>query len=143
MADHNVVPTPTAQLAPAIRRGFVAGLLLACAAGLFAADTPPQVGPGNTRDEVISAYGPPKGQSHLGAKEILRYPQGTVTLLSGRVERVDFSAAGPRPAPRSRPTLEAPPKPATPEPAPAAPEVVNPWVTDVPSALAQAAKKTA
>ncbi|MBI5770197.1 MAG: restriction endonuclease [Verrucomicrobia bacterium] len=77
-----------------------------------AADTRPVVGPGATRDEVISAYGWPSGQSRLGTKEVLTYPQGSILISDGKVERVDFSpniqwaAPRPRPAPPSGTTVK-------------------------------------
>jgi hypothetical protein len=70
---------------------------------LSAASSAPVVGPGATREEVINAYGWPKGQSQAGTKEILEYPQGRITLEKGRVERMDFSPNVPWPAPRPRP----------------------------------------
>lgn len=129
--------------APARRRGLLAALLLAAAGLLCGADTRPVVGPGATKEEVINAYGWPKGQSQLGAKEILNYPQGSVTLANGRVERVDFSTTMPWPAPRPRPGTE--PTPATPAvpkaAAKPAPLSVNPWTTSLPGAMAQAQKQ--
>lgn len=104
------------------------------------ADNRPIVGPGGTKEDVINAYGWPRGQSQLGPKEILRYPQGSITLQDGRVERVDFSTSVPWPTPRPRPNAEAARKPATPAAAPAAPAAVNPWVTSVPLAMARAAE---
>lgn len=78
------------------------------ASGAFAADARPAVGPGATREEVINAYGWPSGQSQSGAREVLNYPQGKVTLEQGRVERVDFSMNVPWPAPRPRPAAPSP-----------------------------------
>ena len=69
----------------------------------WAADGAPVVGPGATKEDVINAYGWPAGQSKLGPKEILSYPQGEVTIENGRVQRVDFSPDKPWPAPRPRP----------------------------------------
>ncbi len=61
------------------------------------------MGPGASREDVINAYGWPSGFSQAGAKEILTYPQGQITLQDGRVERVDFSPNVPWPPPRPRP----------------------------------------
>ncbi|MBI5692363.1 MAG: restriction endonuclease [Verrucomicrobia bacterium] len=61
------------------------------------------VGPGATKEEVIDAYGWPSGQSKSGVKEVLSYPQGTVTLENGRVESVAFTMKPPWPPPRPRP----------------------------------------
>lgn len=73
-----------------------------------AADARPIVGPGATKDAVIDAYGWPTGQSQLGTREILSYPQGQVFLENGKVERVDFSTNVPWPAPRPRPGAPSP-----------------------------------
>jgi hypothetical protein len=47
----------------------------------------------------LAAYGEPTGQSKLGAREILNYAGGQVTLENGRVLRVDFRTGTPKPAP--------------------------------------------
>jgi restriction endonuclease/thioredoxin family protein len=83
-----------------VRRMLLAMVL---AGWLHAQDMRPVVGPGATRDEVINAYGWPTGQSQAGLKEILRYPQGSVTLENGRVVQVDFSTKIPWGAPRAKP----------------------------------------
>lgn len=75
----------------------------ASVAGFGATISPPVVGPGASKEEVINAYGWPSGQSQSGTKEILSYPQGRITLENGRVEKVDFSTNVPWPAPRPRP----------------------------------------
>lgn len=96
--------------------GMVA-LALGGGPALRAVDQAPVVGPGATREEVIDAYGWPNGSSQAGTKEILTYPQGRITLESGRVERVDFSPDVPWPAPRPRPgppTASTAPKPDAP-----------------------------
>lgn len=136
------VPGPLAVFSPASRvLGLAVLLALAASGGLRGADTRPIVGPGATKEEVINAYGWPKGQSQLGTKEILNYPQGSVTLSNGRVERVDFSTTMPWPAPRPRPGTETrPAAPAAPKPTPAP---VNPWITSLPAAMAQAEKQGA
>ncbi len=77
-------------------------------ASLFAADSTPVVGPGATKDDVIKAYGWPSGQSQLGTKEILTYPQGRITLENGKVEKMDFSPNVPWPAPKARPAAPTP-----------------------------------
>ncbi|WP_414664042.1 restriction endonuclease [Horticoccus sp. 23ND18S-11] len=59
------------------------------------------LGPGASREHVLNTFGPPSGQSKLGSKEILTYPQGRVTLNGGRVERIEFKPNVPWPsAPR-------------------------------------------
>src|SRR4051812_14020452 len=91
-------------LNPAVRRGiFSVALAFALLSPGRAADSRPVVGPGATKEDAIDAYGWPTGQSQLGAKEILNYPQGSITLSNGKVERVDFSTNVPWPAPRPRP----------------------------------------
>src|SRR6185369_11460517 len=98
-----VIRFPTA-LSPTVRRWiFCLALVLAASALGQAADSRPVVGPGATKEDVLNAYGWPTGQSQLGAKEILNYPQGSITLANGKVERVDFSPNVPWPAPRPRP----------------------------------------
>lgn len=88
-------------------RDWIRFFLLACAALCFAARAfageAPVVGPGATRDEALNAYGWPTGSSKSGAKEILTYPQGRITLENGKVERVDFDPRIPWPTPRPRP----------------------------------------
>lgn len=71
--------------------------------GLRATDAKPVLGPGATKEQVLSAYGWPTGHSKLGAREILNYPQGKVTLENGRVQRVDFKTNIPWGPPRPRP----------------------------------------
>lgn len=89
-----------------------------------AADALPAVGVGASREAVFQAYGWPTGQSWFGSREILNYPQGFVTLESGRVERVNFSTRVPWPAPR--------PQPAAPSPVSAKKSgaVIDPWNDD-------------
>lgn len=87
--------------------GF-ASAVLGVASCLFGAEAQPAVGPGANREEVLQTYGWPTGQSRLGAREILNYPQGRVTLEDDRVQRVDFSAKLPWPAPRPRPAAASP-----------------------------------
>src|SRR5258708_7381126 len=68
-----------------------------------AADLKPGAGPGATKEEVISGYGLPKGQSKVGSREILSYAQGRVILNDGRVDRMDFSPLPPLQAPQPAP----------------------------------------
>ena len=75
---------------------------------VLGAETQIAAGTGASRDEVYQAYGWPTGQSRSGAREILSYPQGQVTLENGRVVRVDFSSKLPWPAPRPRPAPASP-----------------------------------
>lgn len=80
---------------------FLACLLVATS---FAANDPrPIVGPGASKDDVLNSYGWPTGQSQLGNREILNYPQGTVTLIDGKVEKVNFNMNMTWPPPRPRP----------------------------------------
>ena len=140
------VPHLPAFSVPALRRGFLSAVLLVAAVGwLRGADSRPVVGPGATKEEVITAYGWPNGQSQLGSKEILNYPQGSVTLENGLVERVDFSTKVPWPAPRPRPGTEVPPaKTAAPQPPKNTTESgFDPWTTSLPLAMAQADKQGA
>lgn len=96
-----VICTPC-PISRAWRRGVAAAVLLVAPA-LIAADTRPVVGPGASRDDVINAYGWPSGQSRLGNKEVLNYPQGSILLADGKVERVDFSPNIQWAAPKPRP----------------------------------------
>ncbi len=100
-----------------------------------AADALPAVEPGASRAAVFQAYGWPTGQSWFGSREILNYPQGFVTLESGRVERVEFSSRVPWPAPR--------PQPASPSPVSAkrSGAVIDPWGEDFESAAQAAAER--
>lgn len=130
---------PSALKPATFLRIICGALVLAALSFARAADqTRPVVGPGATKEDVINAYGWPTGQSQLGAKEILNYPQGSITLASGRVERVDFSPNVPWPAPR--------PRPGTPSDAAtkrAEAKSFDPWTTSFPDAVAQAAKQHA
>jgi hypothetical protein len=137
--NNGVMRFPTA-LNPRLLRGiFCAALALAALGGARAADTSqPVVGPGATKEEAIDAYGWPTGQSQLGTKEILNYPQGSITLENGRVERVDFSTKIPWPAPRPRPGT-----PAEAAAKRAEARSFDPWTTSFPDAVAQARKQHA
>ena len=103
-----------------------------------AADIQAVAGPGATKEEVINAYGWPSGQSHLGNKEVLNYPQGSITLTNGRVERVEFSTRVPWPAPKARPCS---PAPAAKKAAEA--KTFDPWTPSFNEAVAQAGKQHA
>lgn len=61
--------------------------------GLFGADVSSGIQPGATRQQVIDVYGPPVGRAKAGAREILHYRNGSVTLAGGRVERVSMKSA--------------------------------------------------
>src|SRR5471030_2255613 len=104
----SVFRLPTSLIPAAHRPVLGAALALILLASAHAADLQPVVGPGATKEEAINAYGWPTGQSQLGTKEILNYPQGSITLEKGRVERVDFSTSVPWPAPRPRPGAPTP-----------------------------------
>ncbi|MEO5959025.1 MAG: restriction endonuclease [Opitutaceae bacterium] len=62
---------------------------------LIAVDSPPIIGPAATKAEVIKAYGMLRGISQVGTREILTYPQGQISLVNGRVEKVDFPTKNP------------------------------------------------
>jgi thiol-disulfide isomerase/thioredoxin len=94
---------------------------------------------GATRDEVIAAYGAPKGSTQMGEREILIYPDGRVILEKGRVNRMDMKAsATPTPAPEAPP-----PAPPVEQAAPAKAVVPAPveWLTDFEAAKNEAAAK--
>ncbi|MBW8780968.1 MAG: thioredoxin family protein [Verrucomicrobia bacterium] len=106
-----------------------------CVAGLSGAVTL-----GSTRDEVVAAYGQPKGVTQAGAKEILIYAGGRVILEDGQVVRLDMKAPAASPAPPAAAPVVAP---ATPAPAARveAPAPAVEWLTDFESAKAEAAAK--
>jgi thiol-disulfide isomerase/thioredoxin len=111
-------------------------VVMICAAGLSAAVTL-----GSTRDEVVAAYGQPKGVTQAGSREILIYAGGRVILEDGQVVRLDMKAA---PAASPAPSAPAPAvAPATPAPAPrvATPVPAVEWLTDFEAAKAEAASK--
>jgi hypothetical protein len=90
----------------AARRGLARLVWCAALAGvalIFAGEARPLLAPGATREEVIDAYGWPTGQSWSGTREILSYPQGTVTLERDRLEAIAFTLKPPWPPPRPRP----------------------------------------
>jgi len=61
-------------------RHILGWVVLASVALGAAQDPRPLVGPGATKEDVIDAYGWASGQSKAGAREVLSYPQGLVTL---------------------------------------------------------------
>lgn len=131
-------PAPSRPAASAFRWRFAGvWLWLAVAAAFSAEDPRPVLGPGATRDEVIDAYGWPNGQSRAGAKEILSYAQGNVTLENGRVERVDFRTNVPWQAPRPRPNPPSPTSVKKEE------EPLDFWLTDFDQATGQATRRQA
>ncbi len=133
-----------AHLARSWRRWFFAGVLLCAGAGLVTgAESRPVVGPGATRDEVIAAYGWPNGQSQSGAREILTYAQGQVTLVNGRVEQVDFSPNKEWPAPKPRPAEPTAVKARPGMPGEKAMPPVDYWGTDFDAAVREATARRA
>lgn len=93
---------------------------------------------GATRDEVIAAYGPPKGSSQMGTKEILVYADGRVVLENRRVIRVDIkpsAAVVVAPLPVAAHVEPAPPPKAV------APAPVE-WFTNFEAAKVEATAKT-
>jgi hypothetical protein len=89
----------------------------------------------------MEAYGWPDGQSQTGNREILTYPQGTITLDGGRVTRIDFSPNIPWRAPKPPPPAASATKPK--------PETKDPlilrdfWVTDFDAAARAASVRQA
>jgi hypothetical protein len=129
---------PTAcQVFAQVRCLVVAGVLALAVVGARAANSTPVVGPGATKQEVIDAYGWPSGQSQSGAKEILTYPQGRITLESGKVEKMDFSPNVPWPAPKARPA------PASPTSVKKAETPTDFWVTNFDVAQQEAVRRHA
>jgi hypothetical protein len=54
------------------------------------ADTPPPtIALGQTKDQVIAAFGQPARMAKVGAKEILYYKDMKVTLTNGKVSNVE------------------------------------------------------
>src|SRR4051812_17417172 len=140
MADEKTVSASLIGFSPADWRRLISIVLLSATAGMLcAADSRPVVGPGATKEEVINAYGWPTGQSALGAKEILNYPQGSITLAGGKVERMDFSTTLPWPAPRPRPGAAAMAAAAKAAEA----TTFDPWTTSFADAISQASKQHA
>lgn len=82
----------------------------------------------------MAAYGEPTGQSKLGAREILNYAGGQVTLENGRVVKVDFRAGAPKPAPLS----SAPASTVVPA---AAALATGGWLTEFDAAAKEAARR--
>lgn len=129
---------------------FRAGLFLMLIAGPLGAE----VTLGSTREQVVAEFGPPRGSTKAGSKEILTYPQGRVVLVLGQVSEMTM-AATPPPAPVAvSPAPSGPAKPAT------APEVMaqrtqalnqvltgpggksatEPWLLDFEAAKAEASR---
>jgi hypothetical protein len=99
---------------PVTLRPFAAARLAVALLGLAwlgvavaAAATPPPIVPGATKEEVVGAFGVPKGQTRAGGREILTYAEGRVVLENGRVEQMDFPSGYPvRPTDVPAPALE-------------------------------------
>jgi len=116
-------------------------------AGFFAgASAWAALGLGSTREEVIDHYGPPRGTSQSGKREILLYREGRVVLEGGRVTVFELklppeavSSVPPAPPPAVAPTPIPTPPPSTKPVAPARAVVpADPWLTDFDAAKAQA-----
>ena len=109
---------------------------------------PAGVTTGASRDDVIAAYGPPKGSTQLGAKEILVYPDGRVILENGLVTRIDMKAGAVPATPPQKPAQASPPAaPAVasaveplPKPKAVVPAPVE-WLTNYEAAKAEATAK--
>lgn len=98
------------------------------------------LGLGSTREEIVAHYGPPRGTSKAGQREILTYPDGRVVLENGRAMFFELklpSADATPPAATKDAASSAPPASA---PAPSSTPVAtaDPWVVDF-----EAAKKMA
>ncbi|HEY0966451.1 MAG TPA: thioredoxin family protein [Opitutaceae bacterium] len=117
-----------------------------------------EIGMGSTREQVIAEFGPPRGSTKAGHKEILTYPNGRVVLVLGQVSEMTMSPASAATTPATAAPAEAPaapPKVATaPEAmaersqalsqvmaAPAAKRANDPWLLDFEAAKATAAKE--
>lgn len=112
--------------------------LLVVASGGFllsAAEPPAAVVVGATKEAVLAAYGAPLLQSRLGPREILKYPQGQVTLEEGRVVRLEFKA-GLAPAAVAVPSKSSGPVAAT-------ASVPGSWLGDYDLASQEAARRSA
>lgn len=121
--------SPVSVLTAQVRIGSLTLVVgLTCLLGFFAplagAEARAEIGPGASRDEVIKALGRPVGESRLGSREVLNYPQGqTVVLENGRVVRIQT------------------PRKAGPAQAVAAPAPLNPWRTDFAAATEEAQRR--
>ena len=118
---------------------LILGLVVTCVIG-----RPGPVTSGATRDEVIAAYGAPKGSTQAGTKEILVYAEGRVVLENGQVVRIDMKASAASAPVTPAPEPPAPVEAAAPVPPPK-PKVVAPapveWFTDFEAAKIEAAAK--
>lgn len=100
-------------------------VLVGLVATLKAADPRVEIAPGASREDVIRALGRPVGESRLGPREVLNYPQGqTVILENGRVVR-----------------MQAPKKAGGAAPVSVAPAPVGPWRTDFAAATEEAQRR--
>ncbi len=116
-------------------------------AGFFAGATAwASLGLGSTRKEVIDHYGPPRGTSQSGKREILMYREGRVVLEDGRVTVLELmlppmegASSPPAATPAAAPTAAQAQPPAGNKPVAPARTVVpaNPWLTDFDAAKAQ------
>jgi hypothetical protein len=61
----------------------------------LASSLPAEIGMGSTREQVIAEFGPPRGSTKAGSKEILTYRQGRVVLVLGQVSEVTMAAMPP------------------------------------------------
>jgi hypothetical protein len=130
----------------ALARGYRCGLalLVSCVVGVAAEpEARKLLPPGTPREEVIDTYGWPTGQSKLGPREILSYPQGTVTLEDERVTAVNFNLKQPWPTPRPRPSwaqLRPDAKDAA-KTVPAPPPTIDGWTQQFDEGLREAARR--
>ncbi len=129
---------------------FRAGLFLLLIAGPLGAE----VTLGSTREQVIAEFGPPRGTTKAGAKEILTYPQGRVVLVLGQVSEMTMAAIPPPVAVAVSPVPTGPAKQATaPEAMAQRTQALNqvltgagdksakePWLLDFEAAKAEAAR---
>jgi thiol-disulfide isomerase/thioredoxin len=129
---------------------FRAGLFLMLIAGPLGAE----VTLGSTREQVIAEFGPPRGSTKAGTKEILAYPQGRVVLVLGQVSEMTMAAMPPPASVAVAPVPGGPAKPATAPEAmaqrtqalnqvltgPGAKTANDPWLLDFEAAKAEAAR---
>lgn len=116
---------------------------------LLATSLPAEVVPGSSRDQVLAEFGPPRGSTKAGAKEILSYPFARVLLEGGRVTEIALLGPLPKAAPSAAPAAAAPmpssavaaaPPVEPAAPTPSSPRADDPWILNFETAKATATK---